>query len=117
MAALNRYLLQILGAGWMLFLVAGWAIAYSSPGSVVLIDRSYCAPTQWQQVAQAYERHYQTSRLQTVILFNDLSQENLSPAPTPSVVRNLTTYGRSNPVRLSELQRIYPNAQLLNCRS
>ena len=116
MAALNRSLLRILGAGWLLFLTAGWAIAQSFPSTVVLIDRSYCSQAQWQQVAQTYDRYYQTSRLQTVILFNDLSQERLSPVPAPSIVRDLTPYGRASPDRLSELQRLYPKALLLTCR-
>jgi hypothetical protein len=113
---MNRALLKILGFGWMLFLIAGIAIAQISPGSVLLIDKSYCSPEQWQTVAKAYAQQYQTSQLHTVIVFNDLSQEKFSPPPNPSVIYQLSTYGRPNLKLKDELQKAYPKAQFLICQ-
>ncbi|MEY3255008.1 MAG: hypothetical protein RLZZ29_139, partial [Cyanobacteriota bacterium] len=39
---MNRSLFTILGWGWGLFLVLGVAIAQIFPGSILLIDKSYC---------------------------------------------------------------------------
>ncbi|MBU7581897.1 MAG: hypothetical protein KAF91_03130 [Nostoc sp. TH1S01] len=113
---MNRTLLKILGWGWTLYLIAGIAIAQISPGSVLLIDKSYCSPEQWQIVAQAYAQKYQIFRPHTVILFDDLGQQKFSPPPNPSVIYELSTYGRPNLKLRSQLQRTYPKAQLLSCR-
>jgi hypothetical protein len=114
---MNRSLLKILGWGWTLFLIAGVAINQISPSSVLLIDKSYCSSEQWEIVAQADEQIYQTSQLRTVILFNDLSQEKLSPPPVPSLIHKLATYGRPNLKLQSQLQQTYPKAQFLSCNS
>ncbi|GCL35735.1 MULTISPECIES: hypothetical protein [Sphaerospermopsis] len=113
---MNRSLFKILGWGWGLFLIAGVAITQISPRAILLIDKSYCPPEQWQKVAQTYAQKYQTSQLHTVILFDDLSQEKFSLPPQPSVISQLSTYGRPNLKRQSQLQKTYPKAQLLSCR-
>lgn len=113
---MNRSLLTILAWGWGLFFIAGVAIANISPRSILLIDKSYCPPEQWQKVAQTYAQKYQNSELHTVILFDDLSQEKFSPPPDPSVISQLSTYGRPNLKRQSQLQQTYPKAELLSCR-
>jgi hypothetical protein len=112
---MNRSLFTILAWGWGLFLVTGVAIAQIYPGSILLVDKSYCSPEQWQRLAQTYAQKYQNSQLHTVILFDDLSQEKFSPPPNPSVISQLSTYGRSNLKRQSQLQKTYPKAQLLSC--
>jgi hypothetical protein len=113
---MNRSLLTILAWGWGLFLVAGVANTQIYPRSILLIDKSYCPPEQWQKVAQTYAQKYQNDQLHTVILFDDLSQEKLSPPPEPSVISQLSTYGRPNFKRQSQLKQTYPKAQLLTCQ-
>lgn len=113
---MNRSLFTILGWGWGLFLVAGVAISQIFPGSILLIDKSYCPPEQWQKLAQIYAQKYENSQLHTVILFDDLSQEKFSSPPKPSLISQLSTYGRPNLKRQSQLQKTYPKAQLLSCR-
>ncbi|MFM7407085.1 MAG: hypothetical protein ACKO3K_10575 [Cuspidothrix sp.] len=114
---MNRSLFTILAWGWGLFLVAGVAISQISPPLILLIDKSYCPPKQWQKLAQIYAEKYQNSQLHTVILFDDLNQEKFSPPPQPSVINQLSTYGRANVKRQSQLQKTYPKSQLLSCRS
>ncbi|MFM7363357.1 MAG: hypothetical protein ACKO11_02390 [Cuspidothrix sp.] len=113
---MNRSLFRILAWGWGLFLVAGVAISQIFPGVTLLIDKSYCPPEQWQKVAQIYAQKYENSRLHTVILFDDLSQEKFSSPPKPSLISQVSTYGRPNLKRQSQLQKTYPKAQLLSCR-
>ena len=113
---MNRSLFKILAWGWGLFLVAGVAIAQIAPHSILLIDKSYCPPKQWQRVSQTYAQKYHNSQVHTVILFDDLGQEKLSPPPEPSVISQLSTYGRSNLKRQSQLKQTYPKAQLLSCQ-
>ncbi len=124
MTRLNRSLLQILGLGWLCFLVAGLVISlvFGIPKLVVLVDRSYCPPDQWQQVTQTYEALYQQHQqqhlnLQTVILFSNLGHEVFSPPPAPATIQNLSTYGRPDSQRQAELQKTYPKARLLSCHS
>src|SRR3712207_937750 len=103
MTKLNRHLLRTLGLGWLGFLVVGLAIGwvFAAPTVVVLVDRSYCAPAQWQQVVHSYEQLYrqhqqQQLQIQQVVLFSDLGQDVLSPPPAPEVIRDVSRYGRSN---------------------
>lgn len=118
----HRDLLQIVGAGWLAFLVAGWLLSrfLAAPAIAVLIDQSYCPPTQWQQVAQIYNDLYQQHQQQAltieqVIVFSDLGEETLTPLPKPEAVRTLRTYGRPDPERQKALQAAYANARLLSC--
>jgi hypothetical protein len=123
MTKLNRHLLRTLGLSWLGFLIVGLLISwvFAVPKVVVLIDRSYCPPAQWQRVTQSYEQLYrqhqhQELEIQQVILFSDLGKDILSPPPAPEVIRDVSTYGRSDPDRAQDIQRAYPNAQLLACR-
>lgn len=123
MTKLNRHLLRTLGLSWLGFLIVGLVIswAFAVPKVVVLIDRSYCPPAQWQQVTQSYEQLYrqhqkQELQIQQVILFSDLGRDVFSPPPAPEVIRDVATYGRSDPDRAQDIQRAYPKAQLLACR-
>lgn len=112
---MNRSLLTILGWGWGLFLITGVAIAQIYPSAILLIDKSYCPPAQWQKIAQIYTQKYENHQMHTVILFDDLSQEKFSPPPDPSIISQLSTYGRPNLKRQSQLQKTYPKSQLLSC--
>jgi hypothetical protein len=116
MTRINRYLLKILGLGWLCFLLAGLAINQVYTGQIILIDRSYCPSSQWQVVVQSYQQIYQQpGHIQTVILFNDLGEETLTSAPTPETIQKLSTYGRSSKVRQAKLEKHYPTAKLLSC--
>ena len=120
MTKLNQHLLRTLGLSWLGFLIVGLVISwvFAVPKVVVLIDRSYCPPTQWQQVAQSYEQVYrqhqkQELQIQQVILFSDLGKDVFSPPPAPEVIRDVSTFGRSDPYRSQYIQRAYHKAQLL----
>jgi hypothetical protein len=122
MTKLNRRLLRTLGLAWLGFLVVGLAInlVFAVPSVVVLIDRSYCPQAQWQQVAQSYEQVYRQHQqrqlqIQQVILFSDLGKDVFSPPPAPEVIRDVATYGRSDPERSQDMRSAYPKAQLLAC--
>jgi hypothetical protein len=120
----NTPLLKTLGVGWLAFLIAGLLINlfFAIPTITVLIDRSYCSPSQWQQISRTYAELYQQHqnrqlRLQTVVLFSDLDQEVLSSPPLPETIQALSIYGHSGTNRQAELQKAYPKTQLLSCRS
>jgi hypothetical protein len=124
MSKLNRHLLRTLGLGWLGFLVVGLVISqvFATPTVVVLIDRSYCPPAQWQQLVQNYEELYrqhqqQQLQIQQVVLFSDLGQDVLSSPPAPEVIRDVSRYGRSNPQRSEKMRSSYPKAQLLACQA
>lgn len=119
---LNTLLLKTLGLSWLTFLIAGLLInfLFAIPTLAVLIDRSYCSPSQWQQVSQTYTNLYhqhQSSqvRLQPVVLFSDLGQEILASPPLPETIQALSTYGHPDMQRQAELQKTYPKTQLLSC--
>ncbi|MBF2034388.1 MAG: hypothetical protein IGR92_02650 [Leptolyngbyaceae cyanobacterium T60_A2020_046] len=119
---LNRSLLTIVGLGWVAFAIAAFIIraVFAAPVVTVLVDRSYCEPGQWQQVAEDYAALYERDRqgeivLDAVVLFSDLGTEVIDEPPTPDTIRTLQTYGRPNPQRRSELAAEYPDAQLLTC--
>ncbi len=120
---LNRYLLTILGLGWLSFLIAGIILnqVFAAPNFVLLIERSYCPPQQWQQVVQEYTnlyRQHQQNRIEieSVVLFNDLGEEVLTTLPTPEELTALRTYGRSNTERDAELSKAYDQVKVLRCR-
>jgi hypothetical protein len=121
---LNTPLFKTLGLSWLMFLITGLLISwlFSIPTLTVLIDRSYCPPSQWQQVSQTYtDLYHQHQRsqlhLQTVVLFSNLGQEVLASPPLPEAIRALSTYGHSDLHRQAELQKAYPKTQLLGCHS
>lgn len=122
MNRLNRKLFKTLGLGWLALAIAGLLInlLMPAPALAVLIDRSYCPPEAWAQVVQQYDKLYQqhqqgSLKIQEVILFSDLGEEVLSPAPTRDDLQKVSTYGRPNPARRSQLQAKHPNATLLSC--
>jgi hypothetical protein len=122
MSRLHQTLLKLLGWGWFCFVMAamGFSVIWPLPQHVVLIDRSYCAPAQWQQVSQAYAelyRQHQSHQIQlkTVVVFSHLGQE-VYDRPLPTIA-NLSTYGRPDVSRQSQLQTTYRDAQLLTCQT
>lgn len=86
----------------------------------VLLDRSYCPASEWQQISQDYAQLYQQhqrkqTRIATVILFSDLNQSVLYTPPLPEAVRTLKTYGQFNARQQTALVRDNPRAILLSC--
>ncbi|MCC5621855.1 hypothetical protein [Nostoc sp. CHAB 5715] len=119
---LNTQLLKTLGLSWLVFLITGVLISwfFAIPAITILIDRSYCPATEWQQVVQTYTQLYQQHQqrrlqLQSVVLFSSLGEEQLSTPPEPKVLQQLSTYGRPQRQRQLQLRKDYPQAQLLQC--
>jgi hypothetical protein len=117
-----KQLFKTLGLSWLAFLITGVLISwlFAMPAITVIIDRSYCPPTEWQQVVQNYTQLYQQHqqrrlRLQSVILFSSLAEEKFATPPQPEVLQKSSTYGRPQPQRKSQLQKQYPQAQILQC--
>ena len=109
-------LLKTLGLSWLAFLVTGILLSrfVGMPAITVLIDRSYCPTTEWQQVVQTYSQLYQQHQqrrlqLESVILFSSLGEEHLLIPPEPQIL------AQSSPQRQLELRASYPQAQLLEC--
>ncbi|HEY9736130.1 MAG TPA: hypothetical protein V6D06_07600 [Trichocoleus sp.] len=120
----NKRLVRILGLGWLAFIGLGFGLrqGLQGPTTVVVIDRSYCEPNQWQQVAQSYSDLYDQAqarqlRIEQVILLNDLGEEVLETPPDPAEVKALSTYGRSNPARLQAISQQFSKATVLTCSS
>ncbi len=118
---LNKALIKIVGLGWAAFAITAIAIrvVFAAPDVVLLVDRSYCEPSDWAVVADTYRELYQQDQrgqinLEGVILFSDLGEETSEPL-TPEAFSSLNTYGQSSPDRQTELAAQYPNAQLLEC--
>ncbi|MGK7876891.1 MAG: hypothetical protein AB4426_27455 [Xenococcaceae cyanobacterium] len=122
MEQLNRYMLTILGLGWLSFLIAGILLnqVLTAPNFALLIERSYCPPQKWQQVVQEYTDLYRQHqqhlvKIESVVLFNDLGEEVLATVPTPEQLRGLHTYGPSNPQREAKLKKAYPQVKVIRC--
>ena len=124
MNQIDRILLQILGVGFLSFLLAGVVLSFvfPIPSQTILIDRSYCAQNRWQSVVVTYTqlyRQHQLKRLQLdrVILLNDWGEEILANPLTPEELKNLRTYGRSNLPRQIQWEKADPNLQIINCQA
>ena len=120
--ALNRSLLRIVGIGWAALAIAALTFRFvlAAPSVVLLVDRSYCDPADWQAVAAEYEALYQQDQqgqiaIESVIFFSDLGQDVTETPPTPETVATMIPYGRTNSERLQTLQTNYPEARLLSC--
>jgi hypothetical protein len=118
----NRRLLQILAVGWLAFLGAGIGLrqALSGPRVTIIIDRSYCEPSRWQQITEDYAALYdqhQNKRLtiDQVIYVSDLGQEVTEGIPSPEALQDLGTYGRFNAEQLQQAIAAYPSAEVLAC--
>ena len=119
----NQRLVKILGVGWLAFIGLGVGLrqVLSGPRLTVVIDRSYCDPSQWQRVTRAYADLYtqQEQRQLTidqVIYVSDLGQEVATTVPTPDQVSGLNTFGRFSTEQLQQASQAYPNARVLSCQ-
>lgn len=119
----NQRLIYTLGLGWIAFVALGLGLRQllASPKVTVVIDRSYCAPTQWQQrvsdrYADLYEQQQQRQiTIDQVIYVSDLGQEVADAVPSPQDVQALSTYGRSNPAQMQQATQENPDATVLSC--
>ncbi|MGG6265359.1 hypothetical protein ACQ4M5_13140 [Leptolyngbya sp. AN10] len=118
---LNIPLFRTLGLSTLTFVVAGWLISRyaGAPAITILIDRSYCPASQWQQVIQRYAELYQqhqhkSRRIENVILFNDVSEE-VQTVLRPEDLQMLQTYGSFSLERQTNLQKNYSHSQVLRC--
>lgn len=121
--ATHPALLKTLGISGLTFLGVGLLISQVVPIPTVtlLIDHSYCPPTKWQQVATTYDTLYRQHRrrqiqIQQVVLFNALGVDPLPAPPAPAAIQQLSTYGQPSRDRQENIEKDYPNAQLLDCR-
>ncbi|AUT01803.1 hypothetical protein CLI64_16215 [Nostoc sp. CENA543] len=119
---IKTQLLKTLGISWLAFFITGLLISllFAIPSVTLLIDRSYCPTAEWQQVVQDYTeiyQQYQQRRLQvtSVILFSSLGEDKLSIPPTPEAIKQLQTYGQSQLQKQLQLQKMYPQARVLQC--
>ncbi len=119
----NQRLIRTLGLGWLAFAALGLGLRYLLKGQTitVVIDRSYCAPAQWQQrvgdrYADLYAQQQQRQiTIGQVIYISDLGQEVASSVPDPATVKSLSTYGRPNPTQLQQVTQDYPDATVFTC--
>ena len=119
----NQRLILTLGLGWLAFAGLGLGLRQllAGPAVTVIIDRSYCAPAQWQErVADQYASLYaqQEQRQLTidqVIYISDLGQEVADAIPSPAEVQTLSTYGRPNPTQIQQATQDNPAATVLSC--
>ena len=117
----NRRLLSILGLGWLAFAGLGWGLRQGlTPTITVIIDRSYCAPAQWQTLATEYttlHEQYTQKRLNIdqVIYVSDLGQVVAEEIPTPDEVRALNTFGLFNETQMNQALQAQPKAEVLSC--
>ncbi|WP_035991601.1 hypothetical protein [Leptolyngbya sp. KIOST-1] len=119
----NQRLILTLGLGWIAFAGLGLGLRQllASPRVTVVIDRSYCAPAQWQQrvgdrYADLYEQQQQRQiTIDQVIYVSDLGQEVAATVPSPQEVQTLSTYGRPNPDQLQQATQANPDATVLSC--
>lgn len=118
----NQRLMTILGVGWLAFVGLGFGLrqALSGPRITVVIDRSYCDPSQWQQVTAAYTSLYEQQQQQQltiaqVVYVNDLGQEVATSLPSPADISRLGTFGRFSAEQLQQAREAYPEARVLVC--
>jgi hypothetical protein len=113
MKNLNKLLVRTLGLAGVGFVVCGLLIQLLFPGRViaVLIDRSYCPESQWQQVVQQYDGLYKQHQLgavdiQAVVLFSNLGEEVKTEVPRPKALETIHTYGQTDPQRQQQVQKM-----------
>lgn len=118
----NQRLIRTLSLGWIAFAALGLGLRQilAAPAVTVVIDRSYCAPAQWQQVADQYANLYtqQEQRqitIDQVIYVSDLGQIVPDSVPSPADVQALTPSGLPNPTQMSEATQAHPDATVLSC--
>ena len=115
-------LLLTLGLGWVAFAGLGLGLrqGLARPTVTVIIDRSYCAPAQWQPIAAnyatLYEQHRQGRlRIDQVIYVSDLGPVVADAIPTPEEVNALNTFGRFNATEMDQAIQTQPSATVFSC--
>ena len=105
----TRRLIYTLGLGWITFAALGLGLRQilAGPAITVVIDRSYCDPAQWQQLADQY--------VDQVIYVSDFGQVVATPVPTPAEVQALTPNGLPNAAEMQKATDANPNATVLTC--
>ncbi len=119
----NQRLIRTLGLGWIAFVALGLGLRQllASPKVTVVIDRSYCAPAQWQQrVSDRYADLYAQQQqreiiIDQVIYVSDLGQDVAAAVPSPADVQALSTYGRPNSTQMQQATQANPDATVLSC--
>ena len=118
----TRRLIYTLGLGWITFAALGLGLRQilAGPAITVVIDRSYCDPAQWQQLADQYADLYtqQEQReitIDQVIYVSDFGQVVATPVPTPAEVQALTPNGLPNAAEMQKATDANPNATVLTC--
>lgn len=118
----TRRFLLTLGLGWIAFLGLGLGLrqGFTTPAVTVIIDRSYCAPAQWQPIAAnyatLYEQHRQGRlRIDQVIYVSDLGPVVADTIPTPEDINTLNTFGRFNPAEMDQVRQAQPKAEVFSC--
>ncbi|MEO0458671.1 MAG: hypothetical protein AAF152_19120 [Cyanobacteria bacterium P01_A01_bin.114] len=117
------HLIRILGLGWLAYLLVGFGLSQASGGAKIqiVIDRSYCAPNDWQQVANEYAQLYQQHQqkqitLESVTLVNDLGEEVRDTPPSAEEIAGLNTFGLPGRDRINAIVQASPDAQVLSCQ-
>ncbi|MFH7245212.1 MAG: hypothetical protein ACHWZW_20435 [Spirulina sp.] len=118
----NLRLLITLGLGWLAFLGLGLGLrqGFARSTVTVIIDRSYCAPDQWQPIAAdyaaLYEQHRQGRlRIDQVIYVSDLGPVVADTIPTPEEVSALSTFGRFSAAQMEQTLQAQPSAEVFSC--
>lgn len=118
----NQRLLRTLGLGWIAFAALGLGLRQllAAPAVTVVIDRSYCAPAQWQQLADRYadlytQQEQQQITIDQVIYVSDFGQVVASPIPSPQAVQALTPNGLPNSAEIEKATEANPDAMVLTC--
>ncbi|MGB3199972.1 MAG: hypothetical protein WBA99_03665 [Nodosilinea sp.] len=118
----NQRLIRTLGLGWIAFVALGVGLRQllASPAVTIIIDRSYCAPAQWQQLANQYADLYaqQEQReitIDEVIYVSDFGPVVATPVPTPEEVQALTPNGLPNAAEIQKATEANPDATVLTC--
>ncbi|NEP17204.1 MAG: hypothetical protein F6J97_09885 [Leptolyngbya sp. SIO4C1] len=116
-------LIKFLGLGGLAYLLVGLAISrfVSGPSLQVVIDRSYCPPSRWQQVAADYTELYQQHQqrqltIESVTLVNELGEEQLAVPPSAAKIASLNTFGLSGRDRINTILQTDPEARVLTCQ-
>jgi hypothetical protein len=118
----NQRLIRTLVLGWLAFgaLGLGFRQLLSGPTVTVIIDRSYCDPAQWRQVADQYADLYsqQAQRqltIEQVVYVSDLGAIVPDAVPSPDEVRSLNPSGLSDPAEIQQATDANPGATVLIC--
>jgi hypothetical protein len=108
--------------GWIAFLGLGLGLCQglARPTVTVIIDRSYCAPVQWQPIAVNYAALYEQHRqgkvqINQVIYVSDLGSVVADAIPTPEDISRLSTFGRFNPTQMDQARQSQPDAEVFSC--